>query len=146
MSPNGPREMLLRLVAAGLPFSPTVYSKRPCAGVNDEFPSELSRILGGKYHGPVKDIIPDTLFVMACMNDSHALPNLARTGMDQLNIVSSLMKEIIESFSPKKSEFLPASVVVYSDDSLQDGTILENSYWLWHHYNWLDLIDDEASQ
>lgn len=145
-------DFLMSLHPAGRSFTPNILIEPPVAGGDETTPPAKSGIIkavSGRFTGSIADIVEQTLFVSAKHSSIEELGNFEMTGAAQIQIVSSKMKNLIEEFSPPKSEFFPVLVSLGRGGSEfnQDGggEIIANEYWLWHNFNWIDLIDNDQS-
>ncbi len=112
--------------------------------------SDITRGTVGEYAGAIIDQLEPDLYVGAYKSDLAELGNLEKTASDHLHIVSNKMKELIESISPKKSEFIPVHTSLLAKGrkdptAAGGGQVIDGAYWLWNCYNWLDLIIEEDS-
>ncbi|WP_162792409.1 hypothetical protein [Novosphingobium sp. P6W] len=133
-------------------FTPNVYISPP--NYSETAPVKATKSIlidavSGRYSGSIHDILESTPVVTASDSDITKLGNFGKTGADQVQIVSDVLKRIIESFAPPKSEFYPLDVSLARKgrEHFEDGggELIYGRYWLWNNYNWIDLIEESES-
>lgn len=150
---NIARGIIFRLVGGGADFGVNIWRTRP--GIperGDPYPewSVASEITGGKFTGPVADLLEDEIYISANKEALAELDDFAKTGSENLFIVSTRLKDAIESLGPRGSEFIPVRTSLRAPDREDPltgggGEVVDGAYWLWNCYNWIDLIDEERS-
>jgi hypothetical protein len=148
------REVLLRIEPLGASFSPNIWRTEPGRPAPGEPYSEISvasEVVRPTYIGSIAGRLENKLFVGAVKTNLNELGDFVHTGAGRLELVSTKMKAFIESFIPKKSEFVAVETSLLAegeggDMEMGGGAVISGAYWLWNCYNWLDLIDEVRSE
>lgn len=151
--PYEPKDVLMYINPGSLTLGASIFFGRPFYDngiITSERKSIFSKSLGRPFLGSVKDEIGDDLYVATDITDSREIDDFLPAGADHcLNVVSRKFKEVIEIFSPEKSEFFPVKMIQKPKrggwKKIDNAPEICGEYWIWNIYNWIDVIDDERS-
>lgn len=151
--PYEPQDVLMYIKPLSLTLGSSIFFGRPFYDngiITSERKSIFSKSLGRPFLGSVKDEIGDDLYVATDITDSREIDDFLPAGADHcLNVVSRKFKEVIEIFSPEKSEFFPVKIIQKPKPGgwkkIDSAPGIGDEYWIWNIYNWIDAIDDERS-
>jgi len=151
--PYEPKDVLMYIKPLSLTLGSSIFFGRPFYKngiITSERKSIFSKSLGRLFLGSVKDEIGDDLYVSTDITDSREIDDFLPAGADHcLNVVSRKFKEVIEIFSPEKSEFFPVKIIQKQKPGewkkIDSAPEISDEYWIWNIYNWIDAIDDKRS-
>jgi len=151
--PYEPQDVLMYINPFSLTFGGSIFLGRPFYDngiLTSERKSIFSKSLGRPFLGSVKNEIGDDLYVATDITDSREIDDFLSAGADHcLNVVSRKFKEVIEIFSPEKSEFFPLKIIQKPKrggwKNIDSAPEICDEYWIWNIYNWIDIIDEEKS-
>lgn len=118
---------------------------------DQQFQAELEVLTLSYIPGSLKGKIPDPLYVFSRGKTPDNPLEMAKVHYTKsLFVVSTKIKEVLETLPLKNSEFYPVSMVysakgVNSED-YGGGPVVAGTHWLWWCYSTLDLIDPERTE